>query len=67
MAEPKSKIVFGAGADVVVKGSAEETQAALSLSRAAELAKFTKADQHEAAVYVVAASVAYVEEVTERT
>ena len=66
MAEPKSRIVFGSGAEVEVKGSAEEVQAAISLSRAAELAKFTKADQHEADVYVSAANVAYVEEIPER-
>lgn len=56
-----ARIVFVGGAGVTVEGSAEQVQSEISLSRAADLAKFTKA-LGEGSVYVVAANVAYIED-----
>ncbi|MBA2241205.1 MAG: DUF3107 family protein [Solirubrobacterales bacterium] len=63
--EGKSKIVFAGGVTIEVKGSADQIQREISRSRAADLAKFTKANGHQVVVYVVAANVAYIEEVPE--
>jgi hypothetical protein len=56
-----TKIVFAAGAEIAVEGTADEVQGKISRGRA-DLAQFKTADGRDLDVYVVAANVAYVEQ-----